>query len=45
MNQKHFIILLMAFCPSLSICVSTRDTVRVNKVELVFNNKTYYDND
>lgn len=34
MNKKHLIILLMAFCLSLSSCVSTRDTVRVNKVEL-----------
>lgn len=33
MNKKHLIILLMAFCLSLSSCVSTRDTVRVNKVE------------
>lgn len=32
MNKKHLIILLMAFCLSLSSCVSTRDTVRVNNI-------------
>ena len=37
MNRKHFITVLMILSLSLSSCISTRDTVRINKVEMGMN--------
>ena len=37
MNKKHLMIVLMILSLSLSSCISTRDTVRINKVEMGMN--------
>ena len=37
MNRKHLIMMLMILSFSLSSCISTRDTVRINKVEMGMN--------
>ena len=43
MNKKHLMIVLMILSLSLSSCISTRDTVRINKVEMGMNKEEIKD--